>query len=657
MKKIRTKIMLLVIISTLEVTVLCSILSVLITRNSTISAIEKTLAETTELATVAAQNMISTYTLTISEIATDPILMDRKSTAEEKQAYLQAKVDAYYMRSCGMADISGHDTIHNIDVSGEPFFQAALRGESYMSTPYINGNDMYLIVSAPVMEDGVVQSVIYFQCDTLVLSSIVRNIQIGTQGDAYILDKTGTMIAHGDEQAVLTQKNTIKLAESTPSNRDYQVLAAIEKQMIAGQSGVERFSYSSDGSKNMQGYAPIPGTDGWSIAINLAEDEFMHYAYVGNNVQFIFCIILVVIIISISTVVVNRTIAKPIIQCTKRLQALSNGDLHSPVSTVKSKDEIHTLSESTAQLVRNFRQIVDEIGKVLGSIANGDLTKDSVSKNYPGDFAALQNYLQVINEKLNYAMGGIANAAALVSSSAAQVASSGSILSQGAISQSSAVEQLSASIGDIGRDAKTTAQLTEQAKTSVYNAGMELQEGSQHIRELSEAMNQITKSSNEISHIIDTIEDIALQTKILSLNASVEAARAGEAGKGFAVVAGEVQDLAAKADAAAKATMDLIQGSIAAVNSGSNMMKRVTDSVTHVTEVSMEATEQMTVVSEAIERQTAAMEQVTLGINQIANVVQSNSASAEESAATSLELSSQADVLKKLVGGFTLRRK
>jgi methyl-accepting chemotaxis protein len=657
MKKIRSKIMLLVILATMGTTVMCSVLSMLITQNSTISAIEKNLSETTQLAAVAAQNMISTYTLTISEIATNPVLTDQTATPEEKQAYLQAKADIYYMRFGGMADTSGHDAFHGTNISGETFFQESLKGKNYISTPYIDGNDMYMVVSAPVISDGAVQGVVYFKCDTYLLSNIVTDIRIGEEGEAYILDKYGTTIAHGDQEVVLSQENIIRLSAENPSNRDYRILGAIEEKMIAGQSGVDRFYYAADNSNNIQGYTPIPGTDGWSIAINLDEDEFMHYAYMGNMVQFIFCVVLCIIIILISAVVVNCSIAAPIIRCANRLQALSEGDLHSPVPQVRNRDEIHILSDSTSHLVKTFRQIVDEMGKILGGIAEGDLTKDSISEHYPGDFKALQNYLQVINDKLNRAMSGIVNAAVMVSGSAAQVASSSSILSQGAISQSSAVEQLSASIEEIGQDAKTTSMLTEQAKSSVHSAGARLQENSGQIRELNEAMNLITKSSNEIERIIDTIEDIALQTNILSLNASVEAARAGEAGKGFAVVAGEVQELAAKSDTAAKATMKLIHGSITAVNSGSQIVKKVTESVTQVTDIALQATEQMTVVSEAIERQTAAMEQVTLGISQISNVVQSNSASAQQSAATSQELSGQAEVLKKLVSGFTLKRK
>jgi len=657
MKKISTRIMLLVVMASLEVTIVSGLLSTLITRNSTISAIEKNLSETTKLAAVAAQNMISTYTLTIAEVATNPILTNETASPEDKQTYLQTKVDAYNMHFGGMTDAAGYDAVHQADVSEEPFFREAIKGNAYMSAPYIQGNDVFLVVSAPIRQNGTIQGIVYFQCDTSLLSSIVENIQIGEEGEAYILDKEGTTIAHKDRQTVLSRENIIRLAAENPGNRDYKVLAAIESRMTAGETGIERFSYASDNSKNMQGYTPIPGTDGWSIAVNIDEDEFMSYAYKGANFQVMACIALCAVIIVLSCLIVNRRFAGPIKKCTQRLRQLSEGDLHSPVPKVNSKDEISVLAQSTEQLVKSFQEIVAEIGTVLSSIASGNLTKNSASEHFPGDFRTLQNYLQTIDVKLNNTMSGIVSAAAQVSANAAQVASSGTLLSQGALSQSSAVEQLSATIEDMSRDAQTTARLTGQTSDAVNSAGAKLAESSRHIESLNEAMALITDTSNKISQIIDAIEDIALQTNILALNASVEAARAGETGKGFAVVAGEIRDLAAKSDQAAKATMELISHSITAVKSGSNIVEQVTQSMADVTVLAGQVTERMDTVAEAITRQTNGMEQINIGISQISNVVQSNSASAQESAATSQELSSQAAVLENLVGSFTLRRK
>lgn len=655
MKKIQTKIMLMVMVATLGVSIINSLQSVTTTRSSTISAIEKTLTEVTELAASTAQNMISTYTLTVAEMASNPMLYDSKKSLVQKQEFIQSRVEEYYMRFGGMADTEGYDAIHEVDISGEPFFQEAMKGENYISSPYVIGDDTFLIVSAPIKEGDIIHGVLYFQCDTYILQSIVEETQIGEAGESYILDKNGVTIACGDVQAVLEQENIIEEAAADPNSRDLQVLAEVEKKMVAGESGIAFYSYEEDNSNNIQGYTPIPGTDGWSVAVTLDEDEFMRDAYAKNNKQILVAVVLCIVVILISTIL-SHSIARPIVRCADRLWALSEGDLKSPVPEVRSKDEVHILSESIEHLIGNFRAIVEETGTVLGAIAGGDLTKEAVNADYPGDFHDLQYYLQTINEKLNSTLGGIVEAATHVSENAEQMASSSSMLSRGAVSQSSAVEQLSVTTSDMERDAEKTDGLVMEAKQAVDCAGTELQESGEYIERLNQAMNLILESTGKISNIIDAIEDIALQTNILALNASVEAARAGEAGKGFSVVAGEVRELAAKSDEAAKATKELIRSSTEAVNSGSEVVEKVTKSVTDIVAQSAQIAEQMGIVSEAIERQTGAIGQVSEAISQISNVVQSNTATAEESAAASRELSEQAAVLQQLVSSFSLRK-
>jgi len=656
MKKIQTKIMILVILATLGVSVVNVALSTAISRNSTLTALEKNLTETTDLAALAAQNMISTYTLTIAEIAASPILTSAELSDEEKQAFLQTKVDAYYMRFGGMADAWGKDAVHGTDISGEPFFQAALRGESYMSSPYVEGNDRYMVVSAPVTADGTVQGVVYFQCDTYLLQSIISEIQIGEEGDAYILDREGTTIAALEEEEVLSQENLVREMASNPNDKYIQELGSIEQKMIAGEQGVDTYTYPEDNTEYIQGYTPIPGTDGWSVAVTINQDEFLHYAYVGNNIQLIVGAVLCILVILISAPLC-RSFTGPIVRCAKRLHALSQGDLKSPLPEVSTRDETRILSDSTTHLVETFQGMLAEIGAILSGIANGDLTADSLQASYPGDFQTLREDLETINEKLNQTLGGIALTTNHVSDSSAQVAASSTALSQGSTEQASAVVELSATLSDMDKDAKKTALLSEQTKAAVNGAQTQLLESSQNIEDLNHAMELITATSNEIKHIIDTIEDIALQTNILALNASVEAARAGEAGKGFAVVAGEVRELASKSDQAAKATMELIHRSIEAVNNGGSAVNNVTSSVSKVVELAVQVTEHMDLIAQAVERQTGSINQVTLAVSQISEVVQSNSATAQESAATSEELSSQAAALKQLVGGFTLRRR
>ena len=655
MKRIQTKIMLMVMAATLGVSIINSLQSVRTTRSSTISAIEKTLAETTKLAASTAQNMISTYTLTISEIASNPTLYDPKTSPEQKQEFIQTKVDAYYMRFGGMTAEKGYDAVHDVNISEEPFFQEAMNGMNYMSSPYVAGDDMFLIVSAPIKEGDTIHGVLYFQCDTYILQSIVEEIQIGEEGESYILDKNGVTIACGDKEAVLEQENIINEAAMNPGNEDLQTLAAVERKMLAGESGIAFYTYAEDDSRNIQGYTPISGTDGWSVAVTLDEDEFMHDAYVRNNRQIALSVALCIVVMLIA-VILSLSIAKPIVRCADRLRALAEGDLKSPAPVVKSKDEVHILAESIASLIEHFRAIVNEVGTVLSAIANGDLTKDAVNADYPGDFSDLQNYLRIINEKLNNTLRGIVEAAMHVSAHAGQMASSSSTLSQGAVEQSSAVEQLSVTMSDMEHDAENTDGFVTSTKEMVDYAGAELQKSGQYIESLNQAMNLIMSSTNEISHIIDTIESIAQQTNILALNASVEAARAGTSGRGFAIVASEIRELAAKSDEATKATMELIRSSTEAANGGNEVVAKVTESVTNVVAKSTQITEQMNVVSEAIDRQTGAISQVSEALSQISSVVQANTSTAEESAVSSRELSDQAARLQQLVSSFSLRK-
>lgn len=644
-----------VVLATLCVSLIAGTMGTLVTRYSTTSALEKNILETAELAALAAENMISTYTLTISEMASNPILVDEKISAEEKQAFIQERADAYYMRMGGMADTNGYDQIHEADISGEPFFQAAVLGNSYMSTPYIDGSDSYLMVAAPVREGDVVKGVLYFQCDTDILQSIIDGLQIGEEGEAYILDKDGTTIAYVDQETVMSRENVMQEAAANPGNEGLQTVAAIERRMVAGEVGVERFYYAEDQSNNIQSYAPISGTDGWSIAVTIDEDEFMRPADYGNFIQIVICVAVCIIVIVIS-LKVSHSIAAPVVKCANRLLTLSQGDLRSPVPQVKSRDETRILADSTAQLVKDFGGIVHEMENVLGAIANGDLSREVSGQGYPGDFAVLWESLRVIIEKLNSTMAGIISASGSVSTGSDQVASTAAALSQGAMEQTDAVEELSGTISNMSTEAKGIAQLTAQTKEVVNGAGEKLQESSEYIDSLNRAMSQITESSNEISRIIGTIENIAFQTNILAINASVEAARAGESGKGFAVVAEEVRNLAIRSDQAAKATQELIGRSVRAVEDGSQVVEKVTDSVITAVQLAGQAVEQMEQVAKAVGDQTDAIERVASGIEQISGVVQNNSATAQESAATSQELSGQAEMLKHLVSSFRLKR-
>lgn len=257
---------------------------------------------------------------------------------------------------------------------------------------------------------------------------------------------------------------------------------------------------------------------------------------------------------------------------------------------------------------------------------------------------------------LSNTMRQIDASASQVSDASSQVSAGAQSLSQGSVEQASSVEQLAATITDISESAKKTAAAAEEAGQFVEQAGAQLGTSVEYVKELNTAMEKISGSSEEISKIISTIESIAFQTNILALNAAVEAARAGASGKGFAVVADEVRNLASKSDSAAKATKELIEGSIAAVTGGSQAVNKVTESLELTSSIAGNVTTQMDIVVEAVKNQTAAIAQVTEGIDQISSVVQTNSATSQQSSASSEELSAEANNLKHLVDQFILAK-
>ena len=229
-------------------------------------------------------------------------------------------------------------------------------------------------------------------------------------------------------------------------------------------------------------------------------------------------------------------------------------------------------------------------------------------------------------------------------------------LSDGVKEQAAAIEQLAASIESLSKDVAANANDAQSANVTVSEVGQYIEESNREMENLIHAMSDIRYSSDEIEKIVKTIEDIASQTNLLSLNASIEAARAGDAGKGFAVVANEIRKLATKSAEAVNQTTALIESSQKAVANGMEIADNTAKSLMIVVEGSEEVLSSMDKISNASQNQKVVLEQLTQNIDLISNVVQSNASSAQNSAMTSVELSSQSKRLHDLVNAFHLKQ-
>ena len=361
-----------------------------------------------------------------------------------------------------------------------------------------------------------------------------------------------------------------------------------------------------------------------------------------------------VITLIISTYL-TRNITRPLHELERSAKKIVDGNFDIDI-TYQSKDELGVLANSFKNMTVILESVISDASRLLSEMADGNFdVRTEAEERYVGSFQSLLSSIRKLNRDLSSTLGQINQSADQVAAGSSQVSNGAQALSQGATEQASAVEELASTITGISHQVKDTAQNALEARNQSGIAGDEMEDCNTQMRDMMTAMEEITRTSNEIGKIIKTIEDISFQTNILALNAAVEASRAGSAGKGFAVVADEVRNLASKSSAAAKTTAELIESSIKAVAMGTQLADSTAQSLLKAVEGVRMAADKVDLIAEAAERQSNAIEQVTVGVDQISTVVQTNSATAVESASASQELSNQAAMLKNLVAKFILR--
>lgn len=656
MNSIRKKITVCLIATVFVALLAVGLSSMALNYRSTLTTVEQMMGETAVLAGERIEQELGAYRNVAMDTGCIPQLSDGEVSVEEKRAIIDERVRMHGFQRGNIVGADGISIFDGNDYSDREYVKQAMGGNVYVSEPLVSKvtGELSIMVAAPLYAGGnqgsEIVGVIYFVPPETFLNDIVSSIKISESSHAYMINKSGDTIADTTLETITTQ-NIEREAQSDSSLKD---LAAIHSAMRQGREGFDSF-HASDGPR-FAAYAPVGGTDGWSVAATAMKKDYLAETYFGMFVN-----IAVMIVSVLASVIValklSNNISVPMQACARRMKLLVEGDLTSPIPQSHGQDETAELTRSTAELVTGLNTIIHDIGYLLTEMAGKNFDIQSAHREaYVGSFQGILESMRTLKVQLSATMKQINSSAKEVSAASDHVSSGAQTLSQGAIMQASSVEELASTISEISASAKQTSSAAEEAGHFVEQAGAQLNASVEHVGELNGAMEKIFSSSKEISAIIGTIESIAFQTNILALNAAVEAARAGASGKGFAVVANEVRNLASKSDEAAKATKELIEHSIEAANEGGEAVSRVTASLERTSVLAGNVSAQMNIVVEAIERQTSAIEQVNGGVEQISSVVQANSATSEESAAVSEELSAEAASLKNLVDQFTLAK-
>jgi len=366
------------------------------------------------------------------------------------------------------------------------------------------------------------------------------------------------------------------------------------------------------------------------------------------------CTVILTLVVNLILVYyINKRALSPIAQITVCAERLSQGLLDTHVD-VESNDEVGILAKSLNDSCRTLSLYINDISDKLHELAKGNLTIQN-DLQYVGDFVKIQDSITLIINGLNTTMAQISQAAVEVSHGADQISNSSVSLAQGATEQSQEIDQLMSRIDEVSKKIAANAQDAAFTSKTAEELGSQIGVCNGQMHKMAEAMQQISYSSQQIQDIIKTIEDIAFQTNILALNAAVEAARAGAAGKGFAVVADEVRNLASKSGDAAKSTTALIEESMRSVEAGVSLMNVTQKSLDSVVSGARSVTEKIKNISDSSAEQASVVSSIDEGISQIAQVVQTNSATSEEGAAASEQLSGQAQTLQSLVDRFHIK--
>lgn len=522
----------------------------------------------------------------MSSTGTGNVRLDTAVIRKNRKEVLTEAAEIYELHTIALYDLQGR-LIQGIDGAPENLednFFALLKETDNLTTSSstIFDGKLGITMGMPVKENQETAFYVVGVYKYDALNDVISSINLGRHGTAYMVNREGLVTGHPDQSLVLTESTLAQLNDGNEESLSH---------VMSGETGSEEYSI---GNENMlMAFSPIRGTQ-WFLVIQIPKSDYDHLINAAMMVAILST--LAVLIISILVVLrLSRSISRPVKSVTNRMVALSDGDLHTEVTHVNSRDELELMTQTLDATVESVNRYISDIQQVLTQIADGNL-KVSAQVDYKGDFALIRTSLHTIIQSMNETIKGFRSAATRLAAMSEELNGQSGQLHQASLEQNQSTEALIHEVSHVKERLSGVTESSSQTRAKTEEIAQCIQEANTRMSSLTNAMDDISSNAQEITKIAKAIEDIAFQTNILAINASVEAARAGEAGKGFAVVANEVKQLAAKSAEAAQnatemvtSTKDIIQtgveltadtaGSFSAISSVSDQISAISDTL------------------------------------------------------------------------------